>query len=89
MNSGRRTFIKHTTTAAASLSVLPTLMNASCIGANNRVVVGLIGCNSQGFVVRLGRKLFWDAEKQEFKNDPEANALTKAVYRAPWSLPVI
>ena len=50
MNSGRRTFIKHSTTAAASLSVFPTLMNASCIGENNRVVIGLIGCNSQGFV---------------------------------------
>jgi predicted dehydrogenase len=38
---------------------------------------------------RLGRKIVWDAEKQEFLNDPEANALTKATYRAPWSLPKV
>ena len=38
---------------------------------------------------RLGRKIVWDGEKQEFLNDPEANALTKANYRAPWALPKI
>ena len=38
---------------------------------------------------RLGRKIVWNPEKQEFLNDPEANALTKASYRAPWSLPKI
>jgi hypothetical protein len=38
---------------------------------------------------RLGRKIVWDGEKQEFLNDPEANALTKANYRAPWSLPKV
>jgi hypothetical protein len=38
---------------------------------------------------RLGRKLEWDDQKEEFKNDPEANALTKAEYRAPWSLPKV
>jgi len=38
---------------------------------------------------RLGRRLNWDNEKQEFINDPEANALTKAEYRAPWTLPKV
>lgn len=38
---------------------------------------------------RLGRKLEWDGEKQEFKNDAEANLYTKAHYRAPWTLPQI
>ena len=38
---------------------------------------------------RLGRKIVWDGDKQEFLNDPEANALTKAEYRAPWSLPKV
>lgn len=50
MNNDRRNFIKQSTTVAASLSVIPSLMNASCAGANKRVVVGLIGCNNQGFV---------------------------------------
>jgi predicted dehydrogenase len=36
---------------------------------------------------KLGRKVFWDAEKGEFKNDPEANALAKAKYHNGWKLP--
>ena len=38
---------------------------------------------------RLGRKLEWDGDKQEFKNDPEANTYLKANYRAPWELPKV
>ena len=49
MTNDRRTFIKQTATVAAALSIFPTLMNAGCVGANDRVVVGLIGCNGQGF----------------------------------------
>ena len=36
---------------------------------------------------RLGRKVFWNNEKQEFINDAEANEMVKAHYRAPWKLP--
>jgi len=36
---------------------------------------------------RLGRKVFWDHEKQEFIGDAEANEMVKAHYRAPWKLP--
>jgi predicted dehydrogenase len=50
MTNNRRTFIKQSATAAAALSVFPTLMNAGCAGANEKITVGLIGCNSQGFV---------------------------------------
>jgi len=50
MTNDRRTFIKHTATLAAAVSVFPTLMNAGCVGANERIVVGLIGCHGQGFV---------------------------------------
>jgi hypothetical protein len=38
---------------------------------------------------RLGRKVFWDHEKQEFIDDAEANEMVKAHYRAPWKLPNI
>jgi len=38
---------------------------------------------------RLGRKVFWDSDKQEFQNDDEANQLVKANYRAPWELPKV
>ena len=50
MNNDRRTFIKHSAKIASSIGVFPALLNAGCVGANNRVAVGLIGCNSQGFV---------------------------------------
>ena len=33
-----------------------------------------------------GRHLTWDAEKEQFTNDPEANKLLSYEYRAPWKL---
>jgi predicted dehydrogenase len=39
--------------------------------------------------LRTGRKIFWDGEKGEIKDDPEANQLARASYRAPWKVPVI
>ena len=38
---------------------------------------------------RLGRKVFWDAENQQFINDEEANNLVKANYRSPWQIPKV
>jgi len=38
---------------------------------------------------RLGRKVFWDHDKQEFINDKEANYLVNAHYRKPWELPKV
>ncbi len=38
---------------------------------------------------RLGRKVFWNPEKQEFTGDAKANELIRPEYRAPWKLPVI
>jgi len=34
--------------------------------------------------IRLGRKLQWDAEKEEFVNDAEANAMPNIKYRDDW-----
>jgi len=36
---------------------------------------------------RLGRKLTWDASKQEFVGDDAANRMRHRPYRAPWMLP--
>lgn len=36
---------------------------------------------------RLGRKLDWDGDKQQFIKDKEADRMAKANYRAPWKLP--
>jgi predicted dehydrogenase len=38
---------------------------------------------------RLGRKVFWNEEKQMFENDVEANKLATTNYRSPWKLPLI
>ncbi len=38
---------------------------------------------------RLGRKLDWDGEQQQFINDVEANHMAKANYRAPWTMPKV
>ena len=38
---------------------------------------------------RLGRKVFWDSDKQEFINDKEANDMVNAHYRVPWELPKV
>ncbi len=38
---------------------------------------------------RLGRKVFWNPEKQEFLNDDEANQMVMANYRNPWKLPKV
>ncbi|MBI9017982.1 MAG: Gfo/Idh/MocA family oxidoreductase [Phycisphaerae bacterium] len=36
--------------------------------------------------IKLGRKLYWNAEKMEFTNDPEATKLLTRDYRQGWSL---
>lgn len=33
---------------------------------------------------RLGRKVFWDSESQQFINDDEANKKINSHYRFPW-----
>lgn len=38
---------------------------------------------------RTGRKLEWDAEKRQFKNDSESDKLLKSRYRSPWELPKV
>ncbi|MCB0719643.1 MAG: Gfo/Idh/MocA family oxidoreductase [Bacteroidetes bacterium] len=36
---------------------------------------------------KTGRKVYWDAEAGEFRDDAEANVISRATYRAPWTLP--
>jgi hypothetical protein len=37
--------------------------------------------------MKLGRELTWDPEKNQIKNDDEANRLLRREYRAPWVHP--
>jgi hypothetical protein len=34
----------------------------------------------------LGRKLYWDVQKEEFVNDAEANSMRSKPERDPWKL---
>jgi predicted dehydrogenase len=43
-------------------------------------------CNIGNICYRLRRSLEWDPEKEEFKNDPEANKLLTKDYRTPYIL---
>jgi len=39
-----------------------------------------------GIALKEQRKLYWDGEKEEFINDPQANQHLSRPYRAPWHL---
>jgi hypothetical protein len=54
----------------------------------NPVQTLLHGVPAGNIAYKTGRKVYWDAEKGEFKNAPEANGLMKATYHNGWKLPV-
>ena len=41
-------------------------------------------CHLANLSLRLGRKLRWDAEKEEIRGDAEANQWLERAYRPPW-----
>lgn len=43
-------------------------------------------CHLGNIATRLGRSLKWNAEKEEFEGDREANEMLFRPYRAPWKL---
>ncbi len=43
-------------------------------------------CLLGAIAIKLGRRLFWNPEKERFKNDPEANRLLTYAMRDPWRL---
>ena len=42
-------------------------------------------CHLANISLRLGRKIRWDAEREEIIGDPEASAMLARPYREPWS----
>jgi predicted dehydrogenase len=48
-----------------------------------------INAHMGNIAYRTGRKIYYDELKNEFKNDPEANALVKPEYSNGWKLPVV
>ena len=117
--SNRREFFRSSTAAALTAALVRNVA-----GANERLVVGLIGAGGPPFVrgkhvaglfvgqgaevaaiadievchrsttaailgnlaMKTGRKLHWDADKEKFINDPEADKLLMKPYREPYSL---
>ena len=47
-----------------------------------------VALNLGNLSYKVGRKIRWDAAKEEIIGDPEANALLTPNYRNPWTLPV-
>ncbi len=43
-------------------------------------------CHLANIAIKLGRKLHWDPEAEQFKNDDQANALLSRPMRSPWKL---
>jgi hypothetical protein len=43
-------------------------------------------CHLNNIAMRVGRKLKWDPQKEQFMGDDEANSLITPTMRAPWSL---
>ena len=43
-------------------------------------------CHLQQIAIQLGRPLRWDAAKEEFPGDDQANALLDRPMRPPWKL---
>ena len=46
-------------------------------------------CHLANIAIKLGRKLKWDPEHEQFVGDTSANAMLTKPLRAPWKLPVI
>jgi predicted dehydrogenase len=49
--------------------------------------ISSVACILANLSMRLGRTLAWDADKGQVAGDPEANALLRRAYRAPWIHP--
>jgi predicted dehydrogenase len=61
------------------VSILNTNINSGSVAA--------INAHMGNIAFKIGRKIYWDAEKGNFGNDKEANALINAHYQNGWKLP--
>ncbi|HER09146.1 MAG TPA: twin-arginine translocation signal domain-containing protein [Bacteroides sp.] len=46
-------------------------------------------CHLGNIAYKTGRRLYWDADRNRFLNDPGADSYLSPSYREPWSLPVL
>jgi hypothetical protein len=52
-------------------------------------VISTVSCILANLSMQVGRTLAWDPAKNEVVGDPEANALLRRAYRAPWMHPEV
>ena len=51
--------------------------------------IAAINAHMGNIAYKTGRKVYWDADAKNFKNDPQANALIAAHYHNGWKLPAV
>ncbi len=73
-NSHRRNFIDCVKTRQKTISPIEAAVRADTI------------CHLDDIAMRLGRKLRWNPEKEEFINDQQANRMLTRPMRSPWCL---
>jgi hypothetical protein len=73
-NNHRRNFIECVKTRRKTICPVETAVRSDAI------------CHLDDIAIRLGRKLIWDPQKEQFINDETANKLLTRPMRSPWHL---
>jgi len=73
-NDHRRNFLNAVKTRREALCPIETAVRSDSV------------CHQADIAIRLGRKLFWDPDKEIFKNDPDANKYLTRPMRSPWHI---
>lgn len=67
------------------IECIKTRKDPNCTVENGRLVA--LYAHMGNIALRTGTSLQWDDVKQNFRNNPSANALIRPQYRKPWILP--
>ena len=73
-NNHRRNFLECVKSRQRTMCPVETALRSDAI------------CHMDDIAIRLGRKLKWDPQKEEFINDDQANRLLTRPMRSPWRL---
>lgn len=73
-NDHRRNFLDGIRTGAPVMCPVETAVRSDTV------------CHQADIAIRLGQKLRWDPEKEEFIDNPEANRMLSRPMRGPWKL---
>ncbi len=73
-NDHKRNFLECVRTRGKTICPVDTAVRSDTI------------CHLDDLAIRLGRKLQWDPQREEFVHDDEANRLLRRPMRSPWTL---